>query len=72
VNEEALVHWGPLRHKQTSLININISVYIMDRYWVLKENMTNKLMIFKERPGGKYLVLQEQMMATGELKLIKK
>ena len=44
----------------------------MDRYWVLKENMTNKLMIFKERPGGKYLVLQEQMMATGELKLIKK
>jgi len=38
---------------------------------VLKENMTNKLMILKERSQGKCLVLQEQMMATGELKLMK-
>ena len=40
--------------------------------WVLKENMTNKLMIFERKIMRKYLVLQEQMMAPGELKLIKK
>ena len=40
--------------------------------WVLKENMTNKLMIFERKMTRKILVLQEQMMATGELKLVKK
>ena len=39
--------------------------------WVLKENMTN-WWLSKERSWGKYLVLQERMMATGGLKLIKK
>jgi len=35
--------------------------------------MINKLMIFeKKRSLGKYLILQEQLMATGGLKLIKK
>ena len=40
--------------------------------WVPKENITNELIFLKERTRGKYLVLQEQMMASGGLKLIKK
>jgi len=44
----------------------------MPEIWVLKENMTNKLMTFERKIMRKNLVLQEQMMAIGGLNLIKK
>jgi len=51
--------------------NLHLTDICIGLTCVLEENVTNWWFL-KERSWGKYLVLQEQLMANGGLKLIKK